>query len=499
MPEVTSNQATNDEQKDPLFFNVPPKLKGKGSLVSFLHPGAAQKKTPLIPSAGIAKPGISQTHSNKILWIAIAVIICAAGGYVGYTFWHQKSNAPETQAPPPATQEAPPEPAPSPTESAPPPAAPITVTTPEEWRIKFFNGAECTQELVCADTADPDRDGLANLEEQKLGTDPNNPDSDGDGLSDGDEVHIFGGNPLNIRTAENKDYTDADDARGGFDSTNKGEPMKPDRIGAIAKAIKEFGLHQPTVGTLVDHLSQYGADVTGNPVEPSTGAQSGNEQNPSVPPPPGVNPSVDQSAEAMLTRDTQRSATIQKFGVALVKYQHDSGNYPITDSFPEMLNKIKPYNPIATNPVDPLGIAPYVYTYNSTDGKSFTLTYFSETQNQTIKYTENSAIRDASAEIATRNDEQRAHSLESIRSALLIYSAANASGGQLFVFPPKNSYEAALVPKYLQSMPKDPTTQGDYSYEVSKKFDSFTLKAIFENPPVGNTGYLCNQEECQNY
>jgi outer membrane protein OmpA-like peptidoglycan-associated protein len=43
---------------------------------------------------------------------------------------------------------------------------------------------------------DPDNDGLLNDEEKKLGTDPYNPDTDGDGLTDGDEVHKYRTNPL---------------------------------------------------------------------------------------------------------------------------------------------------------------------------------------------------------------------------------------------------------------------------------------------------------------
>jgi hypothetical protein len=43
---------------------------------------------------------------------------------------------------------------------------------------------------------DPDRDGLTNLQEFQLGTDPHNPDTDGDGLSDGDEVNLYHTNPL---------------------------------------------------------------------------------------------------------------------------------------------------------------------------------------------------------------------------------------------------------------------------------------------------------------
>ncbi len=43
--------------------------------------------------------------------------------------------------------------------------------------------------------ADPDADGLTNLQEFQLGTDPNNADSDGDGLSDGAEVNTHLTNP----------------------------------------------------------------------------------------------------------------------------------------------------------------------------------------------------------------------------------------------------------------------------------------------------------------
>jgi eukaryotic-like serine/threonine-protein kinase len=42
---------------------------------------------------------------------------------------------------------------------------------------------------------DSDNDGLSDYQEAILGTDPNNPDTDGDGLSDGDEVFIYGTDP----------------------------------------------------------------------------------------------------------------------------------------------------------------------------------------------------------------------------------------------------------------------------------------------------------------
>jgi hypothetical protein len=48
--------------------------------------------------------------------------------------------------------------------------------------------------LICME--DPDRDNLTNLQEFQAGTDPNKADTDGDGLSDGDEVNKYGSNPL---------------------------------------------------------------------------------------------------------------------------------------------------------------------------------------------------------------------------------------------------------------------------------------------------------------
>lgn len=47
---------------------------------------------------------------------------------------------------------------------------------------------------------DSDADGLSNVMEIQLGTDALNPDTDGDTLSDGDEVNVHGTDPLDTDT-----------------------------------------------------------------------------------------------------------------------------------------------------------------------------------------------------------------------------------------------------------------------------------------------------------
>ena len=53
------------------------------------------------------------------------------------------------------------------------------------------------------DEGDDDDDGLTAAEEGEWGTDPNNNDSDGDGLTDGDEVNLFNLSPTNPDTDGN--------------------------------------------------------------------------------------------------------------------------------------------------------------------------------------------------------------------------------------------------------------------------------------------------------
>lgn len=54
--------------------------------------------------------------------------------------------------------------------------------------------------IVAGGPLDSDGDGLSDAEELQLGTDPHNPDTDGDGLTDGEEVKKYFTDPLNPDT-----------------------------------------------------------------------------------------------------------------------------------------------------------------------------------------------------------------------------------------------------------------------------------------------------------
>ncbi len=92
--------------------------------------------------------------------------------------------------------------------------------------------------------ADLDKDGLSNSREKALGTDPLNPDTDADGLKDGEEVYRFHTNPLKSDTDGDglldgeevmkyhtdpvREDTDNDGLKDGEEVARKTDPVKPD-------------------------------------------------------------------------------------------------------------------------------------------------------------------------------------------------------------------------------------------------------------------------------
>lgn len=74
----------------------------------------------------------------------------------------------------------------------------------QQWLIQNFraipntldNNNSCIKLNICSPDSDPDNDGLVNLYEYNFGTDPNDADTDKDGLGDGNELFIYYTDPL---------------------------------------------------------------------------------------------------------------------------------------------------------------------------------------------------------------------------------------------------------------------------------------------------------------
>lgn len=77
-----------------------------------------------------------------------------------------------------------------------------------------------------ASVADTDLDGLSDQEEALAGTDAGKPDTDGDSLSDGDEVKIWHTNPLKKDT-DGDSYPDATEIAGGYSPVGAGKLLNP--------------------------------------------------------------------------------------------------------------------------------------------------------------------------------------------------------------------------------------------------------------------------------
>ncbi|MFA6551369.1 MAG: hypothetical protein WCV41_02475 [Patescibacteria group bacterium] len=77
-------------------------------------------------------------------------------------------------------------------------------------------------QMILDEITDTDGDGLTDGEEKRLGADPNNSDTDGDGLFDREEVRIYKTNPL-ITDTDGDGYTDGAEVKNGYNPAGAGK------------------------------------------------------------------------------------------------------------------------------------------------------------------------------------------------------------------------------------------------------------------------------------
>ena len=94
---------------------------------------------------------------------------------------------------------------------------------------------------------DPDHDGLTNLQEFLNGTNPNNPDTDGDGLNDGNEVNIYKTNPALADT-------DGDGTPDGIEIQTGTNPLDPNSYD-LTKAVATFSVNPLTFALAVSTVN----------------------------------------------------------------------------------------------------------------------------------------------------------------------------------------------------------------------------------------------------
>lgn len=128
--------------------------------------------------------------------------------------------------------------------------------TPLEWTKSKFTAENlnedgtCKVVSICGEKSDPDNDGLINIDEYNFQTDPLNPDTELDGVADGDEAHIYYTDPTK-KDSDNDTFEDGDEITNCYDpitaTKNKLSTARKSQVTSIATTIP---LHKTTLDKL---------------------------------------------------------------------------------------------------------------------------------------------------------------------------------------------------------------------------------------------------------
>src|SRR3989344_1291061 len=169
--------------------------------------------------------GLKNLPYKRIVIILLAVIILGVGGYFGFIFFLKDNNVVDLENNQPVDTDEQPE-------------------LPVAWLESNFE-SNCDP-TVCGANADPDGDSLSNFEELNSLTNPNEYDTDYDGIADADEIKVYNTEPRMADT-DGDGFEDGIEIRNGF-SPNSASSQKASvlELQIFDENIVKYGLAHST-------------------------------------------------------------------------------------------------------------------------------------------------------------------------------------------------------------------------------------------------------------
>lgn len=159
---------------------------------------------------GVAFQSSGSSVGAKIMITLLVVIVIGGFGFGGW--WLYQTSQDKTSALPKAPAEEVPvtQPAVIPAAVEPAPIVSTSSTTRSN-----------NDDILFGTSVDSDKDGIDDVRERESGTDPVRKDTDGDELSDGDEVLIWHTDPLKVDT-DGDTYPDGEEVKNGYNPLGRG-------------------------------------------------------------------------------------------------------------------------------------------------------------------------------------------------------------------------------------------------------------------------------------
>lgn len=174
--------------------------------VDILEPELRREDPPTSPQFDVKDPVIKRIGIRLIIMSVVILALLGSGGW----WLYQKVVIPAEENIPPLIPE------------------PINAPPTD------FDEDVIESEVLFGEAADTDADGLDDEYEKSLSTDPLHWDSDGDVLSDGDEVIVWKTDPMNPDT-DGDSYVDGTEVKAGFNPLGPGRFLDVTNVSTSSK------------------------------------------------------------------------------------------------------------------------------------------------------------------------------------------------------------------------------------------------------------------------